>query len=232
MSYKLLKIGRSALVAAAVCASAFTPAWADDAKRPMALVVMVDGLRADAVESGEMPNLERLRAGKWRPGYKAAWSVTGQIAPGSKPSSAPNHVSIATGFPPADHGVSANSDLEAGTASSKPTWLKRVMDAKDGATALFVYSWSPDGNIAPNEGVEYMGGTDAANATALATRLAAANAPDATTETSSAPRIPVTSPSVISASVVPSYVLSATATEVTVTAAGVMVRVALPVQSL
>ena len=180
MSFKLLEIGRTALVAAAVCASAFTPAWADGAKRPMALVVMVDGLRADATETGVMPNLERLRAGKWRPGYKAAWSVTGQIAPGSAPSSAPNHVSIATGFGPADHGVTANNVLEGGTASSKPTWLKRVMDAKDGATALFVYSWSPDGNIAPNEGVEYMGGTDAANATALASRLAAANAPDAT----------------------------------------------------
>lgn len=170
-----------AFAAAAMCAFiAPLTARADGAKRPMALVVMVDGMRADAVESGEMPNLERLRAGKWQSGYKAAWSLTGQIAPGSAPSSAPNHVSIATGFGPADHGVTANNVLEGGTASSKPTWLKRVMHAKDGATALFVYSWSPDGNIAPNEGVEYMGGTDAANATALATRLAAANAPDAT----------------------------------------------------
>ena len=115
MSFKILKVRRFALVAAAVCASAFTPAWADGAKRPMALVVMVDGMRADAVESGDMPNLERLRAGKWRPGYKAAWSVTGQIAPGSAPSSAPNHVSIATGFGPADHGVTANNVLEGGT---------------------------------------------------------------------------------------------------------------------
>lgn len=170
-----------AFAAAAMCAFiAPLTARADGAKRPMALVVMVDGMRADAVESGEMPNLERLRAGKWQSGYKAAWSLTGQIAPGSAPSSAPNHVSIATGFRPADHGVTANSVLEGGTASSKPTWLKRVIDEKDGATALFVYSWSPDGNIAPNEGVEYMGGTDAANATALASRLAAANAPDAT----------------------------------------------------
>ena len=156
------------------------PAFADGAKRPMTLVVMVDGLRADAVETGEMPNLERLRAGKWQPGYKSAWSVTGEITPGSAPSSAPNHVSIATGYTPAQHGVTDNSKLEGGTASLKPTWLKRIMDAKDGATALFVYSWSPDGNLAPTEGVEYMGGTDAENAVALPSRLASAAAPDAT----------------------------------------------------
>ena len=52
---------------------------ADGVKRSMSLVVMVDGLRSDAIESGHMPNLEKLRAGKWQSGYKAAWSVTGQI---------------------------------------------------------------------------------------------------------------------------------------------------------
>ena len=61
-----------------------------------------------------------------------------------------------------------------------PTWLKRVIDAKPGTTALFVYSWSPDGNIAPSEGIESMGDSDNENASALASRLAAANAPDAT----------------------------------------------------
>ena len=168
-------------LAAAICAASMVlPASAD--KRPMALVVMVDGLRADATETGSMPNLERLRAGKWQPGYKAAWSVTGQITPSSVPlpSSAPNHVSIATGYAPAQHGVTSNDILQGGTSSSKPTWLKRVIDAKDGATALFVYSWAPDGNLAPNEGVEYVGGTDVANAATLAARLADANAPDAT----------------------------------------------------
>lgn len=34
-------------------------------RRPMALHVMLDGLRADAVESGQMPNLAKLRAGTW-----------------------------------------------------------------------------------------------------------------------------------------------------------------------
>lgn len=167
-------------VAALFAAMAPLVSYADGEKRPMALVVMVDGLRADAIESGEMPNVERLREGKWQVGYKAAWSVTGQIAPGSAPSSAPNHVSIATGVNPATHGVTSNSILENGTPSAVATWLKRITDAKAGTSALFVYSWSPDGNIAPSEGVESMGNSDADNALALAARLASANAPDAT----------------------------------------------------
>ena len=76
---------RVAAWAFAVASAAMLSAFADGAKRPMTLVVMVDGLRADAVETGEMPNLERLRAGKWQPSYKSAWSVTGEITPGSAP---------------------------------------------------------------------------------------------------------------------------------------------------
>ena len=174
-------LGKVALVATALCvATAPSLSFAGGEKRPMALVVMVDGLRADATQTGDMPNYERLRVGKWQVGYKAAWSVTGQIAPGSAPSSAPNHVSIATGVNPATHGVTSNAILENGTPSAVATWLKRITDAKAGTSALFVYSWSPDGNIAPSEGVEYMGNSDADNAVALAARLASANAPDAT----------------------------------------------------
>ena len=153
-------------------------AFAD--KRPMALVVMVDVLRADASESGKMPCVDLLRAGKWQDGYNAAFSHIAQIVPTSLPSSAPNHVSIATGFNPTIHGIYSNAVLESGKASEEPTWQKRILDARPGSKALFVYSWAPDANIAPTEGVEYMGGTDAENAAALAARLASPNAPDTT----------------------------------------------------
>lgn len=180
MSYKLLKIGRSALVAAAVCASAFTPAWADGAKRPMALVVMVDGLRADAVDSGLMPNLDALRLGKWQGGYKAAWSLTAHIAPGADPSSAPNHISIATGYTPATHGGKANGQTASVNYTAYPTWLKRVVDVDPGKSALFVYSWSEDADLGPADNVEFIGAADNVNAATLSARLAAADAPDAT----------------------------------------------------
>ena len=171
----------------AVAASALfsVAAYADEtAKRPMALVIMTDGLRADTVESGRMPNLERLRAGKWMPGYKSAWTLTGQVSPGSIPSSAPNHVSIATGYGVPTHGLTSNAQLEAGAFTAKPTWLKRIADARPGATALFVFSWWPDANLYPAEGVEFMKSPtnedDAPNASALSLRLAGADAPDVT----------------------------------------------------
>ena len=172
-----MKMGRLVILAAAA-ASTILPTFAD--KRPMALVIMVDGMRADAVQSGEMPNLERLRAGKWQAGYRTAWSLTGQITPGSAPSSAPNHVSIATGYTPTTHGLVSNSQLEGGVFTAKPTWLKRVVDTQAGATALFAYTWEPDANLAPAEGVEFLLGTDAGNTTAVSARLASTNAPDAT----------------------------------------------------
>ena len=165
------------LMALAVCA-----VFADGARRPMALMVMMDGLRADAVETPYMPNLARLRNGYWASGYKAAWSLDGQIAPGSIPSSAPNHVSIATGVAPSKHKVTKNGETASkGDFAAYPTWLKRVVDADSSKKALFIYkSWEDDDALGPDANVTFESGTDAENAASLAAKLASANAPDAT----------------------------------------------------
>ena len=78
---KIYISARACISAIAALCVATVPALADGEKRPMALVIMTDGLRADTVESGRMPNLEKLRAGKWMPGYKSAWTLTGQVSP-------------------------------------------------------------------------------------------------------------------------------------------------------
>jgi hypothetical protein len=171
-----------AVLVAAVAAGASIPLAANAAaeKRPMALMVMFDGLRADGIESGAMPNVMALRNGTWQTGYKGAWSLTAQIAPGSDSASAPNHVSIATGFTPARHGVTANGGTAKVNYTTYPTWLKRVIDAKSGATAAFAYSWGEDADLGPAAGVTFLGGTDAQNATDLAALLASSSAPDAT----------------------------------------------------
>ena len=179
-AFQAAAIGRAALVAAAICVTAALPSFADGNRRPMALMVMFDGLRADAIESGEMPNLTALRNGTWQPGYNAAWTVTGQNAPGTPPVSAPNHASIATGVSPSKHGVTANGKTASGNYAAYPTWLKRVVDAKSGTSALFVYSWSEDADLGPAAGVTFLGKTDAENATDLAALLASSDAPDAT----------------------------------------------------
>ena len=171
---------RAALAAAITIATGAMTANADGARRPMALMVMFDGLRADAIESGAMPNVMSLRNGTWQAGYKGAWSVTGQTAPGVDTVSAPNHVTIATGVIPSKHGVTANGQTSSGNYSTYPTWLKRVVDEKIGTSALFVYSWSEDGSLGPADGVTFLGNSDAQNATDLAALLASSDAPDAT----------------------------------------------------
>jgi len=58
------------------------------AKTPKALMVMVDGLRADAVENLPMPTLLMLRDGKWRPDYRGCYSWTAHTFYDARPSSA------------------------------------------------------------------------------------------------------------------------------------------------
>ncbi|MBP5319912.1 MAG: alkaline phosphatase family protein [Kiritimatiellae bacterium] len=155
-------------------------ARADGARRPMVLMVMFDGMRADAIEAARMPNLANLRAGAWQVGYRAAWTVTGQTVPDAAPNSAPNHVSLATGVVASKHGVSSNGSTAEGNYARYPTWLKRVVDEKPGAKALFVYSWDEDATLGPAEGVTFLGQSDAQNAVTLAETLASEGAPDAT----------------------------------------------------
>lgn len=177
-------VAAMAFAAASVIAP-FSPAFADGPRRPMALVIMVDGMRADAVETQNMPNLARLRNGTWAPGYSTAWSLDGQVVDSTSlrktiPSSGPNHASIATGVTPQRHRVTTNDNMGGGDFATYPTWLKRVVDANPGAAALFAYTWATDAALGPADGVTFLAGTDAGNATAVATRLASANAPDAT----------------------------------------------------
>ncbi len=173
----LAKIGMAALAASVAWAAT---ADGDAPRRPMVLMVMFDGMRADAVEAADMPNIAKLRSGTWQAGYRCAWSLTGQTEPVAAPNSAPNHVSIATGVLAAKHGVSANGQTANGNYAQYPTWLKRVVDAKAGAKAQFVYSWGEDAGLGPADGVTFLNNGDAGNATALAELLASENAPDAT----------------------------------------------------
>ncbi len=150
-----------------------------DQRRPMAIHFMLDGLRADAVESGQMPNLAKLRAGAWQPGYAAAWTLFARTVPESTVS-APNHVSIATGVTVAKHGVKDNGQTVSGNFSAYPTWLARVVGANPSRHALFAYSWAEDGDLGATPGVTFLHGTDAENAVTVPARLAASDAPDAT----------------------------------------------------
>ena len=172
----------AASAAFAVATGATVPMAAlADAPRPMALMIMIDGLRADAVETAYMPNLAKLRNGEWQSGYKAAWSLDAQIVSGVAPAAGPNYVSIATGVGPSKHGVTSNANMANGNYASYPTWLARVVGDDPTRSALFLSTWANNASIGPTNTVTTtVNANDAQNATNLAATLASAAAPDAT----------------------------------------------------
>jgi predicted AlkP superfamily pyrophosphatase or phosphodiesterase len=98
--------------------------WAAEPIRHVVLVT-VDGLRPDAIAAAPAPHLaQALRAGA---STLAARSV-------DPPETLPAHVSIATGLPPARHGVTTNKEL------GRPVGLATVFSqvrAGGGRTALY-----------------------------------------------------------------------------------------------
>ena len=70
---------------------------------PKALVIMLDGTRADVVDAAATPNLHKLIAGQWQPGYHGAYADNARSLSDARPNSAPNHTAIATGVTAAKH---------------------------------------------------------------------------------------------------------------------------------
>ena len=156
------------------------------AATPKALVVMLDGLRADVVENGDMPVVRSLMEGTWQPGYGAAWSLAGSTIRDAITESAPNHVSIATGVSAARHGIGSNADLLHGrntyggvAGKPCPSWLSHLVRARPGTKALFVFSWYGDLTLSPDYDVPFLYDRDDANAEHLADLYSRPNAPDA-----------------------------------------------------
>lgn len=147
-------------------------------RRPMALVVMLDGFRADAVENAHAPNLRMLRDGKWQPGYKCAWSLTANNIFDARTVSGPNHISIATGVTFAKHGVPDNGKDTCDYAKW-PSWLVRLVDAKPEMKTLFMYCWDWDRTLCRDPRVRFHGAPDEKNAAKLAEMLAKSDAPNA-----------------------------------------------------
>lgn len=163
-----------------------TFASAENRRDPKALVIMIDGLRADIVENGDMPNLRMLKEGRWRTGYKAAWSLCASAIRDAITESAPNHAAIATGTTAAKTGVTSNAALLDGKlrygcvcGNKCPTWLSRLVKAQKERKALFAFSWYGDVMLAPHEGVRYVLDRDERNAEMLERELSRPDAPDA-----------------------------------------------------
>ena len=157
------------------------------ALKPKALLIMLDGFRADVMLNGSMPNVDRLREGKWQPGYSCAWSATGQTIVDAPTVSAPNHTAIATCVNAQKTKVFDNGQTQKGLFDQWPTWLMRLARANPSFKAYSVYSWNDGDNyprhpqithIRTPEGVHSCD-ADENNAAAVAKLLAAADGPDA-----------------------------------------------------
>ena len=147
--------------------------------KPKALVVMLDGMRADAVENACAPNMQMLCAGQWQPGYHCAYSLQANTIHDAPSVSAPNHNAIATGYTATKTNVKNNGQFKNCDYAKYPSWLTRLVTAKPETKALFMFSWRPDIEICPNPKVEFVHGTDFANGAAMPKRLAAPDGPDA-----------------------------------------------------
>ncbi|MBO4287142.1 MAG: alkaline phosphatase family protein [Kiritimatiellae bacterium] len=183
-----LTLAALALFTAAIGADAFA---AETPRKPKALMIMVDGLRADAVENAPMTNLLRLRDGKWQKAYRGFSSLTGHTLYDARPSSAANHAAIATGVTAAKTRIFKNGDTPHGDFQHWPSWLARLVEAQPDKKALYTYSWTGDTRLSPHPNVRNMplttvvtnnwpvGGSYEQNATAIPKLMAAPDAPDA-----------------------------------------------------
>ena len=174
---KRQNIFKMSILILAACLAGFASTAAD--RRPMALLVMFDGLRADALEAADLPAVESLRTGTWAADYHGAWTLAGQNVPDARPSSAANHTAIFTAVNAAKSGVYDNGQTKNGHYDAWPTWLTRVTQAVPGTKGLFIFSWSEGKQYPCTENVSFIHDSDANNGRRLAEILARPDAPDA-----------------------------------------------------
>ncbi len=111
------------------------------------LLIMLDGLRGDAAFSAPTPNLDALRNGTWADGYKGAWTFQACPNLDAAPSSATNHVAIATGVTATKSNVYSNGQIKRGRFNDYPTWLQRLRKGNPSIVTAWLHNWSEDGDI-------------------------------------------------------------------------------------
>lgn len=137
---------------------------------PRSLVVMLDGVRADAQRMAKTPNIDSLMDGTWAPGYKGVWTFAAHTIRDAPTVSAPNHTAIATGVTAGKNQVKDNSvfaDYNQKHADSVyHIYLSRIKQRYPKKNVAFLYSWGPDENLVkPDNPCDLaLKGTDVENA--------------------------------------------------------------------
>jgi hypothetical protein len=130
----------SFIAALAAVSLASMAALADSARRPMALIIMWDGFRADGIVNADLPNVRKLAFGEWQSGYAGAWSFAGKPLPDARAYSFANHASILNGVTATKHGVWFNHTSHKCRVKEWPSFFTRILDAKPKTKAAFLYA--------------------------------------------------------------------------------------------
>ncbi len=111
------------------------------------LVIMLDGLRSDVMFTAATPAINSLIDGTWagpNTGYRSAWTYQAHTNLDALPSSATNHVAIATGVTATKNNVYENGKIGEGKYDEFPSYLERLKQANPQLVTAFLRNWSED----------------------------------------------------------------------------------------
>jgi predicted AlkP superfamily pyrophosphatase or phosphodiesterase len=127
---------------------------------PKALVVGIDGVRADAAQGANTPHLDGLIA-------LGRSSMTASTQTESVPVSGPGWASILTGAEPTRHGVYTNDDLE--PTAEFPTFLHHAKGA--GLRTAAVYGWADIASLFEPDATDHSEAADDAGVASILSDL-------------------------------------------------------------
>lgn len=111
---------------------------------PHSLVIAIDGLRGDGIDSTATPNLDGLINGTWADGYNGAFAYYAQTMTDAAPNSGPNHAGIMLGVTATKHGVTGNGNVGSGRYDTYPHYLKRLETHDSSLNTAYLVTWGTD----------------------------------------------------------------------------------------
>ena len=131
-------------LAALFLAALAVTAWGGEKK---SLLIMFDGLRADALYSTPTPNIDSIVDGSWAPGYHTSWTYQAHTNLDADPSSATNHVAIITGVTAEKNRCFNNGQTKDALWEEYPSYLSRLRAADPSLVTVWLYDWGENADI-------------------------------------------------------------------------------------
>merc|ERR1719183_1877555 len=113
------------------------------------LVIVMDGVRSDALQRAETPAFDMLLDGSWQSDYQTAFTFDAQAVQDTAGLSGPNHVAIQTGVTAVKSGVatSAATDIGYGNYDEYPHYFQRLKEVDSSLRTAVLTGWDGDMHI-------------------------------------------------------------------------------------